>query len=67
MVLSLVGVALAVSMTGSFAQGKKPNILVILADDIGWHNPSIYHRGDVDYFSRNSGPSLVQIVVSETN
>jgi hypothetical protein len=25
--------------------GKKPNILVIMGDDIGWYNPSIYHRG----------------------
>ena len=27
------------------AQQKKPNILVIMGDDIGWFNPSIYHRG----------------------
>jgi len=24
---------------------KKPNILVIMGDDIGWFNPSCYHRG----------------------
>ena len=26
------------------AQEKKPNILVIMGDDIGWFNPSVYHR-----------------------
>jgi arylsulfatase len=25
--------------------GSKPNILMIMGDDIGWFNPSIYHRG----------------------
>ena len=25
--------------------GQKPNIIVIMGDDIGWYNPSIYHRG----------------------
>ena len=27
-------------------EGKKPNILVIWGDDIGWFNPSCYHSGD---------------------
>jgi len=27
------------------AQVKKPNILFIMGDDIGWMQPSIYHRG----------------------
>jgi arylsulfatase A-like enzyme len=27
------------------AAGGKPNILFIMADDIGWMQPSIYHRG----------------------
>ena len=27
----------------------KPNILVIIGDDIGWFNPSIYHRGMMGY------------------
>src|SRR5205807_5847933 len=26
-------------------QGKKPNILFIMGDDIGWMQPSCYHRG----------------------
>src|SRR5262249_8620233 len=33
--------------------GKKPNILVIMGDDIGWDNPSIYHRGDMGYQTPN--------------
>jgi arylsulfatase len=35
------------------AQEKKPNILVIMGDDIGWYNPSIYHRGDMGYSTPN--------------
>jgi len=31
----LIAGALAVSTASSFAQGKKPNILVIIGDDIG--------------------------------
>jgi arylsulfatase A-like enzyme len=27
------------------AQGQKPNILLIMGDDIGWMQPRIYHRG----------------------
>jgi arylsulfatase len=34
------------------AQGK-PNILVIMGDDIGWFNPSIYHRGIMGYETPN--------------
>src|SRR5215468_4527901 len=29
----------------AFAQTKKPNILVIMGDDIGWFNIGAYHRG----------------------
>jgi arylsulfatase A-like enzyme len=31
------------------AQTKKPNILVIMGDDIAWYNPSIYNRGDMGF------------------
>jgi len=38
----------------SFAQKeKKPNILVIWGDDIGWDNPSIYNRGMMGYKTPN--------------
>src|SRR5215471_10495806 len=43
----LAGVA-AVSMASAPAsaqQQQKPNILFIMGDDIGWMQPSIYHRG----------------------
>jgi arylsulfatase len=35
------------------AQQKKPNILVIMGDDIGWFNPSIYNRGIMGYRTPN--------------
>ena len=34
--------AAAAAAAGS---GKKPNILFIMGDDIGWMQPSIYHQG----------------------
>jgi arylsulfatase len=33
--------------------GKKPNILMIMGDDIGWFNPSCYHRGIMGYQTPN--------------
>ena len=33
--------------------GEKPNILMIMGDDIGWFNPSIYHRGIMGYRTPN--------------
>jgi arylsulfatase A-like enzyme len=35
------------------ANAQKPNILVIMGDDIGWFNPSIYHRGMMGYKTPN--------------
>jgi arylsulfatase A-like enzyme len=35
------------------AQTEKPNILVIMGDDIGWYNTSIYNRGDMGYQTPN--------------
>jgi len=32
---------------------SKPNILVIMGDDIGWYNTSIYNRGDMGYWTPN--------------
>ncbi len=31
--------------------GKKPNILFIMGDDIGWYNPSLLPHGDMGYES----------------
>ncbi len=36
---------LAASAPTASAQGKKPNILVIMGDDVGWFNIGAYHRG----------------------
>lgn len=33
--------------------GKKPNILIIWGDDIGWNNPSAYNRGMMGYQTPN--------------
>ena len=39
-------VLLALAFSGlAAAQAKKPNILFIMGDDIGWMQPSIYHQG----------------------
>ena len=35
----------AISVAPAAAQETKPNILFIMGDDIGWMQPSIYHRG----------------------
>ena len=48
--LGLWAVALAMfitvaGLTDAHAQAKKPNIVFIMGDDIGWMQPSIYHRG----------------------
>ena len=46
MLVAVLGVALGAVATAQ-AQGpaKKPNILFIMGDDIGWMQPSIYHQG----------------------
>src|SRR5262249_43974620 len=35
------------------AQAKKPNILIIMGDDIGWYNTSIYNGGEMGYWTPN--------------
>jgi arylsulfatase len=49
---AVIGLASA-AQAQTQAAGKKPNILVIWGDDIGWNNPSIYHRGDMGYWTPN--------------
>src|SRR6266516_1523840 len=46
--LGLLALFAAVTVTSAPAaaqQQAKPNILFIMGDDIGWMQPSIYHRG----------------------
>ena len=37
--------ALTIPLSASAQDASKPNILFIMGDDIGWMQPSIYHRG----------------------
>lgn len=58
---ALAAATLTVSAPSAHAQqsttpasgGGKPNILMIMGDDIGWFNPSIYHRGMMGYRTPN--------------
>ena len=45
--LSALGALLLATLVvaPAFAQQKKPNILVIMGDDVGWFNIGAYHRG----------------------
>jgi len=42
---ALCASASAIATTSALAQDKKPNIVFIMGDDIGWMQPSIYHEG----------------------
>ena len=43
--LLAVGMAAVVMAAPAVAQEKKPNILVIMGDDVGWFNIGAYHQG----------------------
>ena len=50
----ILGFALAaIGLPEAQAQQQKPNILVIMGDDIGWFNPSAYHQGIMGYQTPN--------------
>ena len=42
-----------IALSGTAIAEGKPNILVIWGDDIGWNNPSAYHRGMMGYRTPN--------------
>ena len=44
---------LAAAQAAASTGGKKPNVLVIMGDDIGWYNTSAYNRGDMGYRTPN--------------
>jgi len=50
--LALIFIALA-GPTAMAQQAQKPNILVIMADDIGYWNISAYNRGMMGYHTPN--------------
>jgi hypothetical protein len=43
--LLAVGTTMMIGGLPAVAQQSKPNIMFIMGDDIGWMQPSIYHRG----------------------
>jgi len=43
--LALIAGAALLAAPASAQTGKKPNILVIMGDDVGWFNIGAYHRG----------------------
>ena len=45
--------ALMCAVVPGQAADKKPNILILWGDDIGWENPSCYHRGMMGYQTPN--------------
>ena len=40
-----LGIVLSIVVTGSVQAADKPNILVIMGDDVGWFNIGAYHQG----------------------
>src|SRR5438552_6609923 len=52
-IAALIAVTLVVSAASSFAQAKKPNILIIWGDDIGYWNVSAYNQGMMGYKTPN--------------
>ncbi len=53
-VTTLIGaIALAMALPAFAASGKKPNILIIWGDDIGYWNVSAYNQGMMGYKTPN--------------
>ena len=57
LVAALCAIASQCLIQNANAQAKKPDILVIMGDDIGWYNTSIYNRGDMGYQTPNTTAS----------
>ena len=43
--VAVLALASALPTSSAMAQDKKPNIIVIMGDDIGWENVGAYHQG----------------------
>jgi arylsulfatase len=55
------------------AADKKPNILFIMGDDIGWMQPSCYHRGlmvgetpNIDRIASEGGMFMHKVITETT-
>ena len=53
LLILLTGFTAVLAGSACAADQKKPNILVIWGDDIGWNNPSCYNRGMMGYQTPN--------------
>ena len=51
--LACLATTIAFVSSASTQQPQKPNILVIMADDIGYWNISAYNRGQMGYHTPN--------------
>ena len=51
--LTLLGLATTDDVTAAQPQKKKPNILIIWGDDVGWFNISAYNHGMMGYKTPN--------------
>jgi len=51
--VAMAAVALGLGATSASAQDKKPNILIIWGDDIGYWNISAYNQGMMGYETPN--------------
>lgn len=51
--VAAAAIVLSAGMTHAQEDGDKPNILVIMGDDIGWFNTSAYHSGIMGYRTPN--------------
>jgi arylsulfatase len=49
----VAGLVFTVTVPSAMAQEKKPNILVIMGDDVGYRNTSAYNRGMMGYQTPN--------------
>jgi hypothetical protein len=58
----LAGLGVAAAPTATVAQEAKPNILVIMGDDIGWENLGSYHQG----LMLDATPNLDKLAVRST-
>jgi hypothetical protein len=52
LIFAVAALAVLISPLAGVAQQQKPNILVIMGDDIGYWNISAYNRGQMGYLTQ---------------